>query len=324
MIDKLQGFIIYMWFYLDLQIRQIGLYWIAGIVIGSCISVFLKNRLHAAAAWLGHHVPGMLGLAAASALGILSPLCMYGTIPLAAAFSKSGVEDDYLAAFMMSSVLLNPQLIIYSVALGRTALVLRIVCCFLCGLLAGVLVRLYLQHIKSDASDPAWHTAENADGRNASPALFFNFTGFEEDESRDTDPNPLKRLVFNIGRNIRATGPWFFFGLLLSAIFTAYVPEDVVVSLFGKSNKGFGLLMAATIGVPLYACGGGTIPLLRQWLATGMSMGAAVSFMITGPSTAIRNMGALKIVLGAKHFLLYLAFASLSALAMGFAVNLFL
>ena len=33
--------------------------------------------------------------------------------------------------------------------------------------------------------------------------------------------------------------------------------------------------MAATIGVPLYACGGGTIPLLQAWLMDGMSVGSA-------------------------------------------------
>ena len=60
--------------------------------------------------------------------------------------------------------------------------------------------------------------------------------------------------------------------------------------------------MAAAIGVPLYACGGGTIPLLQQWLFEGMSVGSAVSFMLTGPAPKITNLGALKIVLGAKHF----------------------
>ena len=54
-----------------------------------------------------------------------------------------------------------------------------------------------------------------------------------------------------------------------------------VSGLFGK-NEGFGVLMAATIGVPLYMCGGGTIPLLQQWLVDGMSPGSAAAFMITG------------------------------------------
>lgn len=66
--------------------------------------------------------------------------------------------------------------------------------------------------------------------------------------------------------------------------------------------------MAATIGVPLYACGGGTIPLLQQWLVSGMSMGSAAAFMITGPATKITNLGALKIVLGIRRFAVYMGF----------------
>ncbi len=86
-------------------------------------------------------------------------------------------------------------------------------------------------------------------------------------------------------------------------------------------NEAWGVLMAATVGVPLYACGGGTIPLLRQWLAEGMSLSSAAAFMLTGPATKITNLGALKIVLGMKRFLLYLSFVMLFSLATGLAVN---
>ena len=84
------------------------------------------------------------------------------------------------------------------------------------------------------------------------------------------------------------------------------------------------MLMAATIGVPLYACGGGTIPLLQQWLWDGMSVGSAASFMLTGPATKITNLGALKIVLGIRRFVLYIAFVMLFSLFAGLSVNLFL
>lgn len=104
--------------------------------------------------------------------------------------------------------------------------------------------------------------------------------------------------------------------ILLSVIFQRYVPPELAESLFGI-NRGFGVLMAATIGVPLYACGGGTIPLLIQWLADGMSLGSASAFMITGPATKITNLGALKIVLGVKNFALYLAFVVLFSLLTG-------
>ena len=87
-------------------------------------------------------------------------------------------------------------------------------------------------------------------------------------------------------------------------------------------NEAFGVLMAATVGVPLYACGGGTIPLLQQWLWEGMSVGSAASFMLTGPATKITNLGALKIVLGAKRFFLYIAYVMGFSLLTGLIVNL--
>ena len=90
--------------------------------------------------------------------------------------------------------------------------------------------------------------------------------------------------------------------------------------LFG-GNEAWGVLMAATIGVPLYVCGGGTIPILKGWLASGMSMGSATAFMITGPATKITNLGALKIVLGFRKFMGYLGFVILYSLVNGLIVD---
>ncbi len=292
---------VYIWYYFTVQLRQIALYYVLGIVLGSVISVFVKDKIHGLFRSMGDKKLGVLGIIPASILGIASPLCMYGTIPLAASFSKSGIRDDWLAAFMMSSILLNPQLIIYSTALGPAALTVRIVSCFICGCVAGILIRVFYKN-----------------------KPFFDFTGFDGPHNHDTDPNLFLRLIKNIGRNIKATGLWFLVGVLLSALFQRYVPADKFAALFGEANEGFGVLMAATIGVPLYACGGGTIPLIREWLYSGMSMGSAAAFMLTGPSTKITNLGALKIVLGVKRFLLYLAFVMLFSFATGMVVNLIL
>ena len=44
--------------------------------------------------------------------------------------------------------------------------------------------------------------------------------------------------------------------------------------------------------------------------------------MITGPATKITNLGALKIVLGIRHFLLYLLYVMVFSLISGFLVKL--
>ena len=289
---------VYIWYYFGIQFRQICRYWILGMLIGSFISVFAKDRIHGVFAGMRDKKWGLFGIIPACILGIASPLCMYGTIPIAASFRKQGMREDWLASFMMASILLNPQLIIYSAALGRTALTVRIITCFLCGCAAGLLVFAFYR------------------GRD-----FFDFSGFEERASRDTHPNLMVRYLLNVWRNIKATGGYFLFGILLSALFQRYVPQDLMVDVFG-GNEAWGVLMAATIGVPLYACGGGTIPLLQQWLWEGMSMGSAAAFMITGPATKITNLGALKIAMGWKRFALYILFVMTYSFVCGIVVNL--
>lgn len=288
---------IYLWYYFSVQLEQIFGYWILGMVLGSVISVFAKDKIHSTFSGISEKKLGVLGLIPASLLGIASPLCMYGTIPIAASFSQNGVKDDLLAAFMTSSILLNPQLLLYSSALGIEATVIRFTSCFLCGIGAGLCVR-YLFHGKG----------------------YFRFRGFKPDTGRDTDPNLFLRLVKNLGRNVKATGGYFILGVFLSALFQRYVPADIFADLF-QGQKGFGILMAAIIGVPLYACGGGTIPLLLQWLSSGMSLGAAAAFMITGPATKITNLGALKIVLGVRHFIFYLVYIILFSILTGLVIE---
>jgi uncharacterized membrane protein YraQ (UPF0718 family) len=300
MIETLQRESIYLWYYFSIQFQQIIGYYILGMALGSLVSVFGKEKLNQMFISLHGKKLGVLGIIPAALLGIASPLCMYGTVPLAGSFAEKGMEEDWLAAFMMGSVLLNPQLLFYSAALGTPALVIRFVCCFLCGVTAGVLVRFFYKKKK-----------------------FFDFSGFSSEiENRDKDDNLLLRFLKNYGRNIKATAVFFIVGIALSAIFQRYVPPEGFARLFG--NRGFGLLMAATVGVPLYVCGGGTIPLLQTWLHQGMSMGSAAAFMITGPAAKLTNLGALKIVLGIKNFSFYLLFAVIFAIFCGAVINIIL
>jgi uncharacterized membrane protein YraQ (UPF0718 family) len=355
MADALLRHLIYFWYYFSIQLEQIFGYWALGMVLGSLISVFGKEKINQMFAALREKKLGILGVIPASLLGIASPLCMYGTIPIAASFAEKGMEEDWLAAFMMGSILLNPQLLFYSAALGVPALIIRFVCCFICGVAAGIAVRFLFKKKKffnfsgfsgeeprfanaAPHSGPAGLTASadlsdlctaqhNCPDEVSAPADHCTAQPDGSAEvtapaSRDIDPNLFLRFLKNLGRNIKATALYFLIGIVLSALFQCYVPPEGFARLFG-GNRGFGVLMAATIGVPLYMCGGGTIPLLQTWLQHGMTMGSAAAFMITGPATKITNLGALKIVLGIKHFLFYLLFVVVFALLSGLIINLF-
>ena len=84
------------------------------MILGSAISVFGKEKIHGLFVKMRNAKLGAFGIVPASLLGIASPLCMYGTIPIAASFACKGMAEDaavvqpMFAAFMMSSILLNP------------------------------------------------------------------------------------------------------------------------------------------------------------------------------------------------------------------------
>ena len=87
---------VYLWYYFTVQLQQIVRYWVLGMMIGSAVSVFAKEHIHRTLYSMQKTGLGIAGIIAASALGIASPLCMYGTIPIAASFSKGGMKDDWL------------------------------------------------------------------------------------------------------------------------------------------------------------------------------------------------------------------------------------
>ena len=107
MFEILKREFIYIRYYFEIQLMQILPYFVLGIVIGSVISVFGKKKIHSLMTVIQDKHLGIFGISPASLIGIASPLCVYGTIPIAASFSQKGMRDDYLAAFMMSRILLN-------------------------------------------------------------------------------------------------------------------------------------------------------------------------------------------------------------------------
>jgi uncharacterized membrane protein YraQ (UPF0718 family) len=276
------------------QITQIGPYWLIGLAVGSLVSVYLSQGIvDRVCALRGNKFP-LISITAATILGIASPLCMYGTVPLIAAFGRKQVPQSALAAFMIGSILLNPNLLLISFTLGTSVAFVRLILCAIAGILAGILTQIFFR----DKS-------------------IFNFEKFQ------MNAMCKKKTYFrDLAKAMRITGPYFLVGIVLTAMFDRYIPKKWIASLFG-GNRGLGVLLSVSLSVPLYACGGGMIPLMRAWMLAGMDMGSVTAFMIAGPATKITNLGAAKIILGTRNFLLYLGYCLLFAFISGFAINLF-
>lgn len=74
--------------------------------------------------------------------------------------------------------------------------------------------------------------------------------------------------------------PYLLAGLVVASAFEALAPEGALAQLVPHSA--LQVLVAATIGLPLYLCEGEEVPLALAIVAAGGSPGAALAFMIAG------------------------------------------
>jgi uncharacterized membrane protein YraQ (UPF0718 family) len=107
----------------------------------------------------------------------------------------------------------------------------------------------------------------------------------------------------------------------LEALIILYVPSDWIAGLLGQQNQ-WATLMAALIGVPVYTTELTALPLVSGLLAQGMNPGAALAFLIAGPTTTLPAMAAAWGLTTRRVFFLYLSFVLVGAIVFGYLYSL--
>ena len=120
---------------------------------------------------------------------------------------------------------------------------------------------------------------------------------------------------------MKFAGKYFLFGIVIAALVKVLIPPGWIIRLLGN-NRAAAILIAVAAGVPLYACGGGAIPVLRTLAEAGMDKGAVLAFFISGPATKISTLLALKAVSTRQTFTFYLAVVFAGALCFGFIYSM--
>ena len=107
---------------------------------------------------------------------------------------------------------------------------------------------------------------------------------------------------------------------LINALITFYIPQDALSKLLvghGTSS----VIIATLVGIPAYTSSITALPLVGGLLALGMSKGAALAFLIAGPTTTLPAMVAVWGIAKRRVFILYLSFVLLGAMLFGLLYN---
>jgi len=285
---------------------QLWYFFVAGILITAVISLFW-SRESVAAFFRRSSGVSIIG---AVIVGIVSPMPTYVAIPLVVALFRIGIPIPVLFAFLVSSPLMNPVLFFLTAgAFGYEMALARVTGALVLGVTAGLVTYALAARGKLGRFLCADTTG------------FFT-VGFADHHSHKA----LKAYALDFGHQVyhlsRWAGKYFLLGILVAALAKNLIPLGWIVKSLG-ANRTLSVLMAVAAGVPLYACGGGTIPVMKALQDLGLDKGAVLAFFISGPATKLSTIVALKAVVTKKVFFLYLAITLLGATVFGLLYSLF-
>lgn len=245
----------------------------------------------------------LLSVFIAAFIGILSPMCTYVAIPMVAGLLALSYPAPPLIAFLTTSPLMNPILFFMTAgAMGLEMAIARAISALVIGITAGVLTQIFISRDIFNFSE--LKTLQHSN-QSTSPEPVFLKAGAKNDFVKE---------LWHLSRFI---GKYFMLGLIVAALIKALVPASWIIRMVGGGNS-YSVLAAAAMGVPLYACGGGTIPIMQVMLTLGMDKGAVLAFFVSGPATKLSTILVMKATLQFKLLLLYLTLTLVGAIAFGY------
>ena len=114
-------------------------------------------------------------------------------------------------------------------------------------------------------------------------------------------------------------GVWLVLGVLAAGAIGAFLPPSLFVDLPGGEFTS--MLAMLVIGVPMYVCASSSTPIAASLLLKGLSPGAALVFLLTGPATNATTITVMVRTFGAALTGVYVAAIVVCSLAFGLLAN---
>ena len=250
----------------------------------------------------------------AALFGGLAPFCSCEVIPFIAGLLALGAPLSAVMAFWLSSPLIDPPtLLITAGALGWPFAIGKAVAAVGLGLFGGFAVKAL---IKGGAFASPLKVYERKGCCGSGPKLDGKPEWrFWSDASRRT----IFRAEFL--SNGLFLLKWLALAYVLEALLVGYVPADLIATVVGGDGV-VSIAIAALVGMPAYLNSYVAPPLLAGLIEQGMSIGAAMSFMIAGSVSSIPAMAAVWSLVKPRVFAAYLILGVTGAILSGLIFQL--
>jgi len=273
---------------------------LAGMLIAGVIHQLVPKK------WIESTLGKRNSVITAAFIGAPLPLCSCSVIPVAMGIRRSGASKASTASFLVSTPETGVDSIGVTYALmGPVMTIARPIAAIVSAIVAGSLIAVFGSAERSIDKTEAEPVKKSCCHKSAVQPV--------------TVLAKLKAaFVFGYGKLLRDFMMWFLIGIFFAALVTTFVPEDFLTQ-YGQGV--FAMLVIVLISVPMYICATASTPLAVGLLLSGITPGAALVFMLTGPATNIATLMVIKNELGKRELAIYLIAIVVSAVGSGLLLD---
>jgi len=280
-------------------VAEMSPYLLFGFFMAGILSVLVSQRL------VERHLGGrgIWPLLKASILGIPLPLCSCSVIPVSMSLRKHGASKGATISFLLSTPQTGIDSIFVTLSLlGPVFAVFRPLVALVTGLVGGILVDVFDRGKKGEEPTPPECTDECC-------------------AAGDMSGRIVRGLKYGFVTLPRDIGKAMLVGLVIAAVISTVVPDDFFAEkLLGTGI--FAMVVMMLLGIPVYVCATASVPIAAALIAKGLSPGAALVFLITGPATNAAGFTTIWKVLGGRTAIAYLFTVVVCALGAGLLLDM--
>ena len=197
----------------------------------------------------------------AALLGTVTPFCSCSSIPLFIGFSRAGLSTGITFSFLISSPMVDlGSLVLLMSIFGWKVADIYVVL----GLIVAVAGGVIIEKMKLDDCIEDYIKDGSA---------------IDTVQEKINIRTRLKYALDQVISTAKKVLPYILIGVAIGALIHNWIPEEWIVTILGDKNP-FGVILAAIVGIPIYADIFGTIPIAEALLYKGAELGVVLAFMM--------------------------------------------
>ena len=247
---------------------------------------------------------GLKGNIMGALLGTVTPFCSCSSIPIFIGFVSSGMPIGVTISFLISSpfVDLASFMLLLSLFGIKVAVIYMVVGIFL-AVIGGVIIEKlgYEKYIEDFVKKTKVTDAEAVSMNNKERLLLAKDKVFET----------LKKVFLFI-----------LIGVGIGALIHNVIPEDIITNVVGNNNP-FAPLLAAIVGIPMYADIFGTLPIAEALFLKNVPIGTILTFMMAVTALSAPSIVMLSKVMKRKLLFTFVGIVTVGIILIGYLFNIF-